>query len=107
MGTFTHEQAWSYMLAFLAWLAGWVIVIVRYDGHEVVTTPAQGVGLIAMFGACAVMTRSAWALTRSSEGPLIPGSPQFGRFIALFTLRSWLLMVGAGVPAAIRGIRSQ
>ena len=107
MGTFTREQAWSYLLAFLAWLVGWVIVIVRYGGHEVVTTPAQGVGLVAMFGACAVMARSAWSPTRSSEGPLVPGAPQFGRFIALFALRSWLLMVGAGVPAAIRAIRSR
>lgn len=107
MGTFTREQAWSYLLAFLAWLAGWLIVIVRYGGHEVVTTPGQGVGLIAMFGACAVMVRSAWSLTRSSEGPVVPGTPQFGRLIALCTLRSWLLMVGAGVPAAIRAIRSR
>ena len=107
MGSFTREQAWSYLLAFLAWLAAWLVVIFRFGGHEVVTTPAQGVGLIAMFGACAVMTRSAWTLTRSSEGPLIPVSPQFGRFIALFTLRSWLLMMGAGVPAAIRAIRSR
>ena len=91
MGSFTREQAWSYLLAFLAWLAGWLVVIFRYGGHEVVTTPAQGVGLIAMFGACAVMTRSAWTLTRSSKGPLVPSSPQFGRFIALFTLHSWLL----------------
>ena len=71
MGTFTREQAWSYLFAFLAWLAGWVIVIVWYGGHEVVTTPAQGVGLVAMFGACAVMVRSAWSLTRSSEAAYV------------------------------------
>ena len=105
MGIFTREQAWSYLLAFVAWLAGWLVVIVRHGGHEVVTTPAQGVGLIAMFGACAVMARSGWALTRSSEGPLLPGTPQLGRFIALAALRSWLLMVGAGLPAALRAIR--
>jgi hypothetical protein len=107
VGSFTRDQAWSYLLAFLAWLAGWILVIFRYGGHQVVTTPAQRVGLIAMFGACAVMTRSAWTLTRSSEGPLIPRSPLLGRFIALFTLRSWLLMLGAGIPEAIRAIRSR
>ena len=55
-------------MAFLAWLIGWLVVLVRYGGHEVVTTPAQAVGLAGMFGACALMARAAWALTSSVQG---------------------------------------
>ena len=72
------------------------------------TTPAQGVGLAAMFGACAIVTRAAWVLTRASEAPPgMPGSLPLVRFLALFALRTWLLLLGAGVPAAVRAIRTR
>jgi hypothetical protein len=107
MGSFTRELAWAYLLTFLAWLIGMLLVIFRYAGHEVVVTPAQGVGLAAMFAASAVISRTAYILTRESGEPprLGPRGSYDIRFFLLVALRGWALLLGAGVPGAIRAIR--
>jgi hypothetical protein len=106
MGSFTRELAWAYLLTFLAWLIGMLLVIFRYAGQEVVVTPAQGIGLAAMFAASAVISRTAYILTRESGEPTRLGP--FGsyniRFVLLVAVRGWALLFGAGVPGAIRAI---
>lgn len=107
MGTFTREDAWLYLLAFLAWLAGFVLVIFVYGGQDAVVTPAQRIQLAAMFAACALICRTAWTVTRAVEGPLGPfGSPQTTRFLLLFTLRCWAFLLGAGVSCGGPGSRA-
>ena len=107
MGSFPREWAWPYLFTFLAWLIGWLVVVLRYGGHEVVTTPVQGLGPAGMFGASAVICRIAWILTRESDGPPRGsiGSFHTTRFFLLAALRGWALLLGAGVPAAIRALR--
>lgn len=92
-------MAWSYLFAFAAWVAGLAHAGIRYDGNEVVTTPGQAVELIAMFGAAAIMARTAWVLTTEAEAPPPPLDPSpLLRLLVGTTIRWMALAVGGGFP---------
>lgn len=109
MNGFTPARARLYLAAFSVWAVAWAVVVFRYGGGEVASGAAVGLLLAAMFPACGVTCAIAWLLTRDeAPAPLLPGitpGPDLVRLALLWTVRCWLLLLGGGLPAALRALR--
>jgi hypothetical protein len=107
---FTSARARAYLAALMVWAAGFVVLIVRFGGQEQVRTVGQGLQLEAMFAACSVIFGVTVLVSREVDHwPLWGsgfGSPELTPLIIMFTLRCWGFLLGLGVPAAIRTLRS-
>jgi len=109
MSGFTAARARLYLVAFSVWAGTWAVVVFRFGGGEVASGAAVGLLLAAMFPACGVTCAIAWLLTRDEEpAPLLPGTTpgsDLVRLGLLWAMRCWLLLLGGGLPAALRVLR--
>ncbi len=107
---FTPARARAYLAALMVWAAGFLVLIVRFSGQEQVRTVGQGIQLVATFAACSVIFGVTVLVSREVDRwPLYGsglGSPDLTPLIIMFTLRCWGFLLGVGVPAAIRTLRS-
>ena len=94
----------------MVWATGFLVVLVRFGGQERASTVSQGIQLEAMFAACSVIFGVTVLVSREVDRwPLWGsgfGSPDLTPLIVMFTLRCWGFLLGVGVPAAIRTLRS-
>lgn len=103
-------RARAYLAALSVWAAGFLVLIVGFGGQEQVRTVSQGLQLVAMFAACSVIFGVAVLVSREVDRwPLCGGGlgwPDLTPLVVMFTLRCWGFLLGVGVPAAIRTLRS-
>jgi hypothetical protein len=104
---FTRPRALLYLSAFAVWLAAFVVILIA-GGRVIVTSPGEAVLLACMFVACGVMGGIASLISREQEpaiptGPVQPpGSPL--TLLLSFGVRWVGLLIGLGIPAALRAI---
>jgi len=107
---FTPAHARAYLAALMVWTAGFVVLIAGFGSQEQVRTISQGLQLEAMFAAGLVIFGVAVLVSREVDHwPLWGsrfGSPDLTLLVVGFTLRCWGFLLGVGVPAAIRTLRS-
>ncbi len=108
---FTPVRARAYLAARSVWAAGFLVVIIGFGGQEQVRTISQGLQLVAMFAACLVIFGVAGLVSREVDRWPLWGSglgwPDLTPLVVVrLTLRCWGFLLGVGVPAAIRTLRS-
>jgi len=107
---FTPGRARAYLAALMVWAAGFLVLIVGFGGQEQVRTVSQGLQLEAMFAAGSVIFGVSVLVSREVDRWPLRGSglgqPELTPLIVMFTLRCWGFLLGVGVPAAIRTLRS-
>jgi hypothetical protein len=103
---FTRERAEAYLTALVLWVAGFVLIIIRSggSGHQAVTDLAGAIQLAIMFAACATIGLVALLFARESVEPRADHQ-HFAAFAVDWALRSGALLIGLGVPAALRTVR--
>ena len=107
---FTADRARAYLVALVVWIGAIIAVIIRSSGHEQISNLGGGLQLVGMFAACCVICGVAFVVSRdvdarSATSAVSPIRPDYVRLAMLLTLRCWRLLLGCGVPAAIRALR--
>jgi hypothetical protein len=105
-----RARARVHLVALAVWLGELVVIVVRDGERRPVTTVGQAFQLAVMFTACVVICGVAWLITRDTELPAsgvgaLPTDEYLRRALS-FSLRLWLLLLGGGVPAALRALGS-
>jgi hypothetical protein len=107
---FTPDRARAYLVALVVWMGAIIAVIVRSGEHGHVSSLGGGLQLVGLFAASCVICGVTFLVSREVDAPsarpaLSSIRPDYLRLALLLTLRCWLLLLGCGVPAAIKALR--
>ncbi len=102
----TPARARIYLAALVVWVAGMLLVIFKYGGHEAVHDAAQAVQLVVMFVAGAAIAWVSFTTDKAQQETDIVSQAAWPEFSPARVFRFGVFLVGGGLPGAFRALRS-
>jgi hypothetical protein len=90
------------------WIAGVVVTLLHAVRHDAISPTGQGIQLTFTIMAALAVIGVAFLLARDEahHGPKHWSEhPYLRRLLLAWEVRCWLLLLGLGVPAAVRSLR--